>query len=204
MAEAERYAPNETEQGDALVQRFYGRGSGGTFSLQLPNVEEPWSADMPVVDISWWAACAFCRWQQCRLPHSLEWEKAARGVDGRLFPWGGFLEPTWAAIVHAFEKRPTHVSVTASPQDRSLYGVQGLVGNVRDLCLESYSRNGAPVDDRLGDPTRFRSEDTETWRNVRGGAAHSSGALVRPATRLAAHPDQHFSLMGFRIARSLG
>ncbi|MCB9764556.1 MAG: SUMF1/EgtB/PvdO family nonheme iron enzyme [Alphaproteobacteria bacterium] len=208
-SDAERFAPDQGEQADEVEQRRYGRRPDGGFTLHQPGVVEPWTEDMPVVGVDWWAARAYCAWRAerdglpWRLPHALEWEKAARGVDGRAFPWGSFLEPTWACIVDAFERRPRPVPVSAFPLDESPYGVRGLVGNVRDLCLDPYRRDGPDVGERLRDPLAHEVLDADTWRNARGGCAVSGQSLVRPATRLAAHPEQRFTAVGFRIARSL-
>ncbi len=202
VVEAERYAPGQPEGGDGIVQRSYRRLPDGRFDLHMTGIEEPWLPDMPVTSIDWLAAQAWCAWRgDRRLPHSLEWEKAARGVDGRLLPWGDFLEPTWACIYPAFSSRPRHVRVDDFPEDVSLYGVRGMVGNTRDLCLDTYLRHGITGDWCHIAPPAPPAEDV--WCSVRGGAATTGHSLVRPCSRLAARPTQRFTLMGFRTARSM-
>lgn len=172
----------------------------GRFHLASPTPTHP------IVGISWSCATAYCRWLAdrtglpWRLPHSVEWEKAARGVDGRPLPWGHHLEPTWAGILEAFDGTPELSPITAFPTDTGPYGLQGALGNVRDFCADRYHRTGPGPG--LRPPPVDPTPDDE-WRLVKGGNATSSQALVRPAARLAARPDQRFTLVGFRIARSM-
>ena len=71
-----------------------------------------------------------------RLPTTTEWEKAALGVDGRLYPWGNHLETTYLHIhTDTFDKKENQsASVESFPLDCSVYGVRGLAGNVQDWC----------------------------------------------------------------------
>ena len=104
---------------------------------------------LPVVEVSWHAAMAYARWlaDQTGLPwrllHDQEWEKAARGTDGRTFPWGPHLDPTWASTVTS-DPPPRLRPVDAFPEDASPWGIRGLGGNSRDLCLNRYTRSGEP------------------------------------------------------------
>ena len=70
------------------------------------------------------------RWQTLRLPWGVEWEKAARGVDGRHFPWGDFMEPLWCATLETGCETPQPID--SFPIDHSPYGVRGMAGNVSD------------------------------------------------------------------------
>jgi len=209
--DAEAWAPQHPDGNTGATQRVYPRTPGGGFVLTEPGLEGAWVPDMPVSSILWSAAAAHAAWRAeqealpWRLPHSLEWEKAGRGTDGRFLPWGDFLEPTWACTAKATVGAPRRVPVQRFPLDESPYGVRGLVGNVRDLCLDVYHREGPPVSDTLGDPVRFTpAPGDDRYRNVRGGAATSGTALVRLATRVVTLPHQRFTVMGLRLARSLG
>lgn len=169
----------------------------------------PWSQTTPVTNISWWDALAYAGWfadqsgQPWRLPHSLEWEKAARGVDMRLLPWGDFFEATWARCVDAVASQPRVGEIHSYPTDLSPYGVRGLVGNVRDFCLDVYRKEGPELADAaLSEPLEPGPAGEERWVNVRGGAATSAGGMVRPATRLGLNPERRVGKIGFRLARS--
>ena len=206
--EAERWAPGSFGRDEDAKQRRFGRTPGGRFVLGREGVEDAWVPRGPVVNVSWRAAAAYCRWRsdreglEWRLPHSLEWEKAARGVDGRFLPWGDHLEPTWANTVDSHEGRPRLTVVDSHPLDCSVYGVLGLVGNSRDWCLDRYDRRGTPLSEDTRRPAS-PDEPDDTWRVAKGGASWNGGSLVRPATRFGASPEVGFTIMGFRLCRSV-
>lgn len=115
----------------------------------------------PVVGVSWYEAAAFCCWlavqlgcdgDMIRLPAEMEWEKAARGTDGRMYPWGSErrtgganINETYAShyVGEHFLKRTTAVGIY--PADSSPYGVMDLCGNVREWCLTRYHDIGRVV-----------------------------------------------------------
>lgn len=97
----------------------------------------------PVSHVSWEDAKEYCRWlrrvsnEYYSLPHELEWEKAARGVDGRLYPWGN-QEPTHEQACFAGERLyESTMPVTSYPANRSPYGCMEMVGNVWEWCLDN-------------------------------------------------------------------
>ena len=97
----------------------------------------------PVTCIDWYAATQYAKWKSIqdgrrwRLPWGVEWEKAARGVDGRHFPWGDFMEPSWCATLETGCATPQPID--SFPIDHSPYGVRGMAGNVSDWVLDSYN-----------------------------------------------------------------
>ena len=101
----------------------------------------PFTGDLPVVGISGEAAEAYCAWlgkrlgMTCRLPTRLEWEKAARGVDGRAYVWGNAYEPGRALLRDHPERGryPVGAPPGTFPKDVSVYGVHDLTGNVREF-----------------------------------------------------------------------
>lgn len=172
----------------------------------IPEGEGPLEALLrcPVTRVSWHDALAFAAWASARtghlwrLPHELEREKAGRGADARAFPWGDFYEPTWVHALAAQTGRPSVAPVGSSPGDRSLYGVRGLAGNVSDWCANPWRRDGPPIE---GGMLRFDDAPAEFYA-VRGGHYRASARLCRLASRTAARPDEVFSTLGFRLARS--
>ncbi|HND29119.1 MAG TPA: bifunctional serine/threonine-protein kinase/formylglycine-generating enzyme family protein, partial [Myxococcota bacterium] len=134
---AERYAPrNRGVSADTWGEIFYGRAGDGSFFLQTDADGQTWHPDWPVIMVDHVAAWAYARWlaarsgKPWRLPVELEWEKAARGVDRRFYPWGDFADATWCNNRRAWPAAGKMEPVGSRPSDRSLYGVQDMAGNV--------------------------------------------------------------------------
>lgn len=203
--EAERHAPDgtSTDAGTtgALALR---RDADGRYALP-PD----WRPTQPMNLVDWFAARAYSRWEaeQSGLPWRLcgdvEWEKAARGADGRFFPWGDHLDATFCCYMTSHLGIPALPDLDTWPLDESPYGVRGLGGGVRDWCESVYHRYGAPIVDgrMLEDP-----EDTrpDVPRIVRGGSWSHHERLVRAATRWWETPTARWEAGGFRLCRPFG
>lgn len=164
-------------------------------------VAEP---DWPVTQVDVAGAEAFLAWERerdgraWRLPHDQEWEKAARGVDGRPFPWGWHHDPAFSNMVQSHDGPPRLAPVHAFPLDESPYGVRGLAGNVRDICRNGFTREGPP------DGSIVDVEEVGTAERMgRGGAWAATAPFCRSAARYTIGPGQRFSAVGFRSCRSL-
>ncbi len=166
-----------------------------------------WDDDLPVFRMSWQAARACAAWRAARdglpwrLPESLEWERAARGVDERRYAMGDHLDPAFACVAESHRGPPAPAPVTAFELDESVYGVRGLTGNVRDFCATAYRRAGAPIVDGrpdVADPAAV------THRIVRGGAFPTQRGWCGAACRFAVHPTSIGANVGIRLVRSLG
>jgi serine/threonine-protein kinase len=163
--------------------------------------------NLPVVFVDWFGAHAYAKSARARLPLGLEWEKAARGVDGRCFPWGDFADPGWTCILESHRNAPTRQPVEALQLDCGPYGHLGLVGNVRDICGDEWVRDGGleasgqPNYSVLTDEGARRAEPK--YVNMRGGAWASTLSMARPATRFGGGLHERMSAVGFRLAKPL-
>jgi serine/threonine-protein kinase len=161
--------------------------------------------DWPVTKMTWHNAVAWAELvaeqtgQPWRLPHELEREKAARGVDGRTLPWGDYFEPTWACTVNA-RSTTMPASVHDFVEDEGPYGVRGMAGNVRDWCRNTYVSNDVSTSERL----EIQSLPTDDrLRVVCGGAWGARTALCHSAGRFASGPSVGWFYVGVRLVRSL-
>ena len=203
--EALAYAPRErsgsTRREGALI---LGRTPNGGFVLQPDADGDVWLPDTPVTQVDWSGARAYLAWlstrtgREWRLPGELEWEKAARGVDARWYPWGDAYDTAWARS--AFSKRGRAVgdhgpaSVDSHPVDVSPFGVRGTSGNVREWCLD---HDGVVVGERVA-PPEVGDLDAHPGRRVRGGSWLDGPRLARAAHRDRGRPDGRFAMCGFR------
>ena len=154
-------------------------------TFELPPVPEDLAA-RPVVGISHEDAEAYASWRShaenrtYRLPTEVEWEKAARGVDGRHWPWGNEFDSTLTNCRHSLD-RPALLPVGSFPGDCSPYGVRDMAGNVLEWCLpgpDEVPAGGMPI---------------------RGGSWHSSPQACRSADRFGCGPHYFDNSLGFRL-----
>ncbi|MCB9766046.1 MAG: SUMF1/EgtB/PvdO family nonheme iron enzyme [Alphaproteobacteria bacterium] len=204
------------EEALSLVPRFegflfYGQRDDGHFSIREDARALRVIPDMPAFMIDWNMAMAMAAWrahttgQPWTLPGDLEWEKAARGVDGRRLPWGDFLDPTWCNMRDSRDKQPYPAPVSAFPVDEGPYGVRGMAGNVMDWCRDPYRASGPPIHDGQVDRGWALAEvDPATPRVVRGGHWYGVGQIAYAAHRYRLDPGFTGYLMGFRLARPYG
>jgi serine/threonine-protein kinase len=212
VAEAERYAPRNRGTTRAWGDILYHR-DGDRFVLPVDADGDRWEADWPVIMIDHVAAWAYARWEAdrtglpWRLPGELEWEKAARGVDGRIYPWGDHIDPSWCSNRRAFAGEPRVESVHARPADTSVYGVRGTAGGVVEWTADRMSRDGPPgqrcvVPDGSQDTEAAWLDRTADHSIVgRGGSRVHDLNAARCAFRLACDPWGLASNVGFRLVR---
>ncbi len=205
--EALQHVPRERggTKGEAGPMIFGHDGVG--FHLRADAEGDVWQPDAPVVMIDWHAARAFAAWTSevtglpWRLGAEFEWEKAARGVDGRAYPWGDHPDATWMCVRSSHAGAPRPHAIGDFPGDVSPYGVRGMAGNVRDWCLDAGAEKGAPVDENgrihIGVPE-------EDLRNYRGGDWYGLANHARLAYRAWNRPVMRNYSTGFRLFRSAG
>jgi formylglycine-generating enzyme required for sulfatase activity len=95
----------------------------------------------PVVNVTWFGADAYCKWAGLRLPTEIEWEKAARGAFGRIFPWGNEWDPDRLCWWGSHDEKETTVPVDAFENGSSPYGIFQMGGNIEEWCADWYQRD---------------------------------------------------------------
>jgi len=185
------------------------------------KVAHPWLWDyqkytvdnQPVIGVSWYEACAYAAWlteilqkqgtilerEEIRLPTEAEWEKAARGTSGRLWTWGNLWNSSHANSLEGRVMQPT--AVGAYPQNKSPYGVEDMIGNVWEWCMDWYNENEyrERIRKEVKDPDGAKSGNA---RVLRGGSWYDNRNLARCAFRRRAVPDYFGSNLGFRLVCS--
>ncbi len=150
---------------------------------------DAWLPDYPVFGISFDDAQAYCRWRanrDClpwRLPTEFEWEKAARGADGRFYPWGNRFDATFCKMRYSRPGRPQPEPVGTFAIDESPYGVRDMAGTIRNWCDSRFLPN-------------------ERHFLVKGGSWNLPAEGCRAAGRYGHLPGTVITSIGFRIARS--
>jgi serine/threonine-protein kinase len=187
--DATRYEPDDDDDG-----RFLTHWRKGRYPRGLER--------HPVTFVSWFDARAYAAWAGRRLPTEAEWEKAARGTDGRKYPWGKS-EPTASHASFARAHDGT-TPVGSYPDGASPCGALDMAGNVWEWCDdvddEAFYENGPPMN-----PRSTASLGNKRARYVmRGGSFMYDARALRTFARIGFDPHYRFAEGGFRCAKSVG
>jgi serine/threonine protein kinase len=204
FVESQNYRTSAEKKGSSLVfdraiNKYVTKPGASWLKPDGNPIDVDRYANYPVTQVSWQDARAYCSWAGGRLPTEAEWEKAARGVDGRFFPWGNARPNDQLLNYDLVNDRP--VSVMSYPDGASPFGAFDMAGNVWEWVNDWYAESYNAGETR--NPTGPLSGDGHV---MRGGswASEQRNELVNIMTTFRLYNTDDFTspLIGFRCAQN--
>ena len=176
------------------------RGTGYQTEAERKGESSTWRTyyaagkeDHPAVAVSWNDASAYCQWLGKRLPTEAEWEKAARGNEAYLWPWGNFWDAARLNSIESGLNRTEAVGARGGELGQSPYGLKDMAGNVWEWTADWWGWYENP---------HRPPESNRGWgRVIRGGSWRKQGHETRTAVRAHADPGGYSDDIGFRCAK---
>ncbi len=213
---ARRRAPHDLRGSEGMAVRLAANGRWEPYAELIEGEarkmfppEAGHFQNVPVFLIDWFDARAYCRWKAARtrtairLPTEAEWEKAARGVDGRFYPWGDRFDPTFCQMLQS-RPWPTQPEPAGTfSADESPYGVRDMAGAIREWVGDIDGERTAEALDAEVEPRPDVERGESTSRRIRSGGRGTDEKWCRAASRTTMAALSRGPILGFRTAKTL-
>jgi len=185
------------------VKNYYADNKFGTLVYNGQFQPRPGLANYPINNVSWLAANDYCKWKEKRLPSEAEWEKAARGENSFIFPWGNQPpSPELARYYQTWTKETKHevlIPVDSFAAGKSAYGLHHMAGNVKEWVDDWYDREYYKEIDEYANP---KGPIGGEFKVVRGGSWRDLRGFIYSSFRNSGNPASKMDDYGFRCAKS--
>jgi formylglycine-generating enzyme required for sulfatase activity/tRNA A-37 threonylcarbamoyl transferase component Bud32 len=211
---AEKRTPHDTTRAEGEVVRRSANGRYEPISFLEGDAKRMFPAEeghlwnVPVLLIDWFDAVAYCRHRseieraEIRLPTELEWEKAARGTDGRFYPWGDHFDPTFCLMRESrVFSQPEPIGTFAT--DTSPYGARDMAGGMREWVGDIHGELSWEEAAQEPEPPPGTARDSSSFRVYRSGNWASESRRCRAASRARFFSLARYPSLTFRVAKSL-